>query len=143
MRADDIAARLRARGFRLTAPRWAVIRYLEGNDRHPTAQEIFEALHPQYPGLSLTTVYNTLSTLEAIGALTALANGPDGQRYDPNVEPHANLICRGCGRVVDVPADGLADLLRDVAARAGFELPACVADVHGLCADCRAKEAAS
>lgn len=143
MRAETVAERLRARGFRLTAPRWAVIRYLEGNDRHPTAQEIFEALHPQYPGLSLTTVYNTLSTLQEIGALATLPNGPDGQRFDPNLEPHANLICRECGRVVDVPADGLAELLRGMAERAGFELPAYVVDVHGRCAACRAKEAAS
>ncbi|MBX6351059.1 MAG: transcriptional repressor [Clostridia bacterium] len=139
MRAEDVAAELRRMGFRLTAARWAVIRHLEGNTSHPTAQEIYEALRPEHPGLSLATVYHTLAVLEDIGAVAAMSGGPSGRRFDANPEPHVNLVCRVCGRVRDVAFDELAPLLSQAAGGADFEVKELVVEAHGVCRDCRAE----
>lgn len=138
MRKSDVAKALRARGFRLTAARWAIIRYLDGNRDHPTAQEIHEALLPEHPGLSLTTVYSTLSLLESVGAVAGMRSGPSGRRFDANPEPHVNLVCRFCGCVTDVEVDGLSPLVQQAARDAGFGIVDVTVEARGCCSDCRA-----
>lgn len=143
MRIMDIAYALRSRGYRLTASRWAIIRFLDGNRSHPTAQKIHEALLPEYPGLSLTTVYSTLSLLERVGAVAGMKSGPSGRRFDANPEPHVNLVCRSCGCVTDVPLEGLSPLVQRAASGADFDIVEVTIEARGCCARCRAEGKAS
>ena len=50
--------------------------------------------------MTLATVYSTLETLEQAGFVRALPFQKQA-RYDANLSPHANLVCVGCGGVVD------------------------------------------
>lgn len=117
---------LRDQGCTLTPQRRAVLRFLDGNLDHPSASQIFDAVAAALPGparsdasrpiASRATVYNTLSLLEALGAVRVV-RGTDGEmRYDPNTSPHHHLCCEACGRLEDVPAADVTLLLNGHAA---------------------------
>lgn len=104
MNAAEAETALRTRGLTLTPQRRAVLRFLEGNTGHPTAQQIFVAVTADFPVTSRATVYNTLQLLGELGLVRLLRTG-DEVRYDPCVTPHHHLTCTRCGALVDVPAE--------------------------------------
>ncbi len=132
---------LRDAGLRLTPQRLAICRYLANTDTHPTTQEIYRALKPDYPSLSLATVYNTLSALVELGAIHALGDaGDDTTHYDADIAPHINLVCVRCHRIVDLPHQAVAELEKEAAERTGFRILGARVVYYGLCPDCQRAE---
>lgn len=123
MDASAVIQRLRDAGYRLTPQRQAVIEALAASRQHPTAAELYESLRARYPMMGLATVYKTLDLLIDMGEVVETGFGPGGVRFEPNLRPHVNLVCRKCGQVIDV----------DMAATAGQEQP--LAWVAGRAAD--------
>lgn len=136
---NELISALQAAGYRLTPQRRAICRLLAGTDSHPTAQEIFEQLKPDYPSLSLATVYNTLEALVNLGVVYALGSAGDGRvHYDADTQPHVNLACVSCHRVVDLPSDYIHALDREVSVHSGYRLLGARVMYYGLCPDCQA-----
>src|SRR5438067_4556433 len=98
---------LRARGLRITAQRIALVEAFASDASHPTAQDLFERLRPEFPTMSFATVYNTLDALASAGLSGTLRLG-GAARFDPNVRAHHHAVCDRCGAVRDVPAETLA-----------------------------------
>jgi Fur family peroxide stress response transcriptional regulator len=129
---------LQEAGMRLTPQRLAICRLLADTDEHPTAQAIHEQLRPDYPSLSLATVYNTLDTLVKLGVVNSLgAAGDDAIHYDADTSPHINLACTRCHRVIDIPSLHVRALEREVAASSGYEIMGARVMYYGLCPDCQ------
>ena len=136
--AETLIHALQAAGYRLTPQRRAICRLLAGTDTHPTAQDIYEQLKPEYPSLSLATVYNTLEALVNLGVVYALGSAGDGRvHYDADTQPHVNLACVACHRVVDLPSDHIQALDREVSAHSGYRLLGARVLYYGLCPDCQ------
>jgi Fur family peroxide stress response transcriptional regulator len=143
-RAEKMLAGVRAAGLKLTPQRMAIVRELAADERHPTAQELFERLRPGLPTMSFATVYNTLDALSAAGLCAALSLSPGSGRFDPNMVPHYHAVCDACGSVRDVPSTGPAGTLSSDASAAravaeaapGFELRSVERIFRGLCAPC-------
>lgn len=128
---------LRRAGARMTAQRLAICEYLDGNTGHPTVSDVYEALRAQFPTMSLATVYNTLRLLVELDLVHEAATAPDGStRYDPDTEPHLNLICTSCHRIVDVHELDLSQIDRLSSAQ-GFQVADINIAVHGLCSICQ------
>lgn len=51
-------------GFKLTPQRLAILSYLKGNEKHPSADEVYRAVVRRFPTMSFATVYNTLKMLK-------------------------------------------------------------------------------
>ncbi len=100
--ADHIDALLRERGLVLTQQRRRIVGHLSGNMGHPTAAQIHSSVAP---GVTLSTVYNTLALLKDLGVLTELPQPGGESRYDPNTAPHHHLLCSACGTLHDVAAE--------------------------------------
>lgn len=97
----DRVATLRAHGLRATRARLLVMAALDELE-HPTV----DALHRRTAsdGVVLTTVYRTLETLEKAGLVWAVHVPGTGRTYHLGTHrPHAHLLCRGCGRLDDLP----------------------------------------
>ena len=107
-------------GVKPSVQRIAVMRYLMEHRTHPTADEIYVALSPSMPTLSKTTVYNTLKLLAAHRAVLLLDLDGRNARFDGDVSPHAHFLCRGCGKVFDMPLSVSAEGLQ--VEREGFEI---------------------
>ena len=101
----EIKATLKKTGFKLTRQRIAIIEYVAERTDHPSILQIFEALHEKISGLSLATIYNTLNSLVKIGVIKEIEFGDSEKRFDTNLSPHINLLCRVCGTIEDYPSD--------------------------------------
>lgn len=136
MRLDDLVARLRSAGHRITPQRLAIIKTLVDSGEHPSVEQIYRRVRKDFPTTSLATVYNTLERLKEMGEVLELPSS-GGSRYDGlNPQPHPHLRCTVCGAIEDLDVD-LGPAAQEVAARRGY------ADVHhrlelyGVCPRCQ------
>jgi Fe2+ or Zn2+ uptake regulation protein len=135
---EELTARFRERGLRVTPQRQAVFRLLHGVDTHPTVESLFEAARAEMPTISRKTVYQTVHDLEAMGEVHVLDVGTGTIRVDPNVEhAHHHLVCTNCGTVRDVLLD-VADLRVPARYRYDFHVDAVEVIFRGLCDSCAA-----
>jgi Fe2+ or Zn2+ uptake regulation protein len=143
----DAARALREVGLKATPQRLAILRSLAGDVTHPTAQELYERLSVEFPGLSVATVYNTLSALTRIGRCTPLELGGPS-RFDPNVVPHDHAVCERCGAIRDVSMPLTAAEVTEPCLPAptedlpGFTVRRVERIYRGLCAACAAQDQA-
>ena len=102
MDADAIRRSLEASGLRCTTQRYAVMAFLTGCDRHPTAAEIFEAVNDVDPRSSRATTYNNLRDLVEAGLVREVAVEGRAARFDAKGIRHHHFICDRCGNVEDM-----------------------------------------
>lgn len=135
---QELTIAVKKAGLRLTPQRMAVYDLLAGSKEHPSAQMIYHDLLPDYPSLSLTTVYNTLETLVGLGLINELgAVGSDGIRYDADTGPHVNLACTNCHKVIDLPSKYVSLLDEEVAQTSGYQIRGSRVLYYGICPDCQ------
>jgi len=137
--------RCRAEGLSLTHQRLEVYSRLAATLSHPTAEELYQGIHRDYPTLSLGTVYKTLDVLEQHGFITKLRAMGESARYDANLQPHHHLVCKTCGCMQDI-ADEKAvrlaglQMLQSEDQFSGFQVDEVRIDFRGSCGPCRVKE---
>jgi Fe2+ or Zn2+ uptake regulation protein len=135
---DELTELFRDEGLRVTPQRQAIFRLLEGNDRHPTVEALYEAARRDMPTISLKTVYQTVNDLAGMGQVELLDLGTGSARVDPNVEHlHHHLICTECGAVRDVVLDARPPAV-PARFRHGFEVSAVEINYRGVCDACAA-----
>ncbi|MFQ5428496.1 MAG: Fur family transcriptional regulator [Thermodesulfobacteriota bacterium] len=134
---DKILNKYKGTGFKLTPQRLAILKYLEGNRDHPSAEEIFSDLKETNPTLSFATVYNTVQALIGRGELCELSIDPERRRFDPDASPHHHIRCTSCGRIDDVMVDYSASLELPDDVLNDFEVEANHVDFFGVCNNCR------
>lgn len=129
---------LRERGVQLTSQRVAVFDYLSNVAHHPTAEEIYLAIKPKLPRISLATVYKNLEALIKCKVVSKLTYGDASARYDIRTDHHYHTRCLECGRVWDLDAvKGSAWLKQVKPQQAGFEVQDYRLEILGRCRDCR------
>ena len=129
---------LRAAGHRVTPQRLVILESVSHARDHTSAQQVFEQARRRLPGLHPATVYRTLQTLHAAGMVDLHTDGGQSLRFslrDPR-HPHAHLICRSCGREMELDRELLTPLVKSVHRRAGFQLDAQHLTLTGLCSRC-------
>jgi Fur family peroxide stress response transcriptional regulator len=137
-----LAERLKEHGLRVTPQRLAIYRALVATAEHPTAQMLYERLHPALPSLSQATVYNSLQALAACGLVHELGDAGDGAlHYDADLSPHLNLVCTRCHRIEDFFDPALALVDNAVNSRSGYRIMGARLVYYGLCAACQAAPA--
>ena len=91
--------------------RSAILSYLRQTDLHPSAEMVFNQLKPQYPDLSLGTVYRNLAMFKEQGQIMSVGTVNGVERFDGNTKPHVHFICTGCSGVSDLPQIEVPDAL--------------------------------
>lgn len=132
----DSAALLRERGIQVTAQRLAVWRAVSAQP-HITADVVAEIVRAEIGAISLQSVYDALSLLAAERLIRRIQPSGSPARYEDRVgDNHHHLVCRICGRVVDVDcAVGAAPCLTPSDGR-GFEIDEAEVAYWGRCPDC-------
>lgn len=136
-----LAARITARGRRLTRQRIIVAEALKSSRRAVSAQELHERLRPHYPHLGLATVYRALEAQVQDGMASRLERPGHVSAYvacDPS--HHHHIVCDRCQRVEDVAEDVIEPVLASVRRRHDFSVDHAALDFYGVCASCRKKE---
>ena len=78
---EEILQNLRTKGIRITDTRRAVLAYLVASHEHPSAEKIYRGLLPQFPGMSLATVYNNIKVLIDEGVVSEIKVRNDTTTY--------------------------------------------------------------
>ena len=132
----DKAALLRRHGVQVTAQRLAVLRAV-ANRPHSTAGEIAAVVRSEIGAISLQAVYDALSTVTDVGIIRRIQPAGSPARYEDRIDDnHHHLICRTCGRTVDVDcAVGKTPCLT-AADGAGFEIDEAEVIYWGRCPEC-------
>jgi Fur family peroxide stress response transcriptional regulator len=78
---------------------------------HPTAEELFAEVSKIIPGLSATTIYNTLDTFVEKGMIKRVKTDADVMRYDAITEHHHHLYCAVSDRMEDYFDNELDEML--------------------------------
>ena len=136
-RQEDLREQLHARGAQLTPQRAAVYDYLSRAEHHPTAEEVFLAVKPRLPRISLATVYKNLEALVQCGAISKLTYGDASARYDIRTDHHYHTHCLECGKIWDIDAREGSKLLEYIKPQAGFEVKDYRLELLGYCRECR------
>ena len=134
--ATDPANLLRQRGIQVTAQRLAVLRAVAGQP-HITADAVSEVVRTEIGAISLQSVYDALSVLVTEGLIRRIQPAGSPARFEDRVgDNHHHLICRSCGRMVDVDcAVGSAPCLTAVD-DSGYEIDEAEVVYWGRCPDC-------
>ena len=140
--ATDPADLLRQRGIQVTAQRLAVLRAVAGQP-HITADAVAEAARAEIHTISLQSVYDALGVLVAEGLIRRIQPAGSPARFEDRVgDNHHHLICRICGRLVDVDCTvGSAPCLTAVDDM-GYEIDEAEVAYWGRCPDCLAQSQA-
>jgi Fur family ferric uptake transcriptional regulator len=133
---------LRAAGFRLTAPRRAVLSLLQrSGGQHLSAEDIHAALGRRGLRVDLVSVYRTLNLLVRLGVVHEASLRQTHAHYEIEHGAEVHLACVSCGKVTEarLPTRGrAAEYLARVARRRGFRLTRFGIEVEGYCAACSA-----
>lgn len=133
---DDDAARLLARGYRLTEPRRVIIAALRDAGRYCTASQLYERLRGRTVGLA--SVYRTLELLAGLGLAERRAEtGGEASFLYCSPRHHHHVVCTDCGAVREIDACPDDDLARSVERATDFRIDRHTLDFYGVCADCR------
>ncbi|MDE2008005.1 MAG: transcriptional repressor [Rhodospirillales bacterium] len=147
-RADTICA---ARGVRLTALRRDVLGLILEAETPAGAYDLLDRLRRARGKAAPPTVYRALDFLcdqglvhrvERLAAFVGCVAPPDPDAAAPEPHAHAHaaqfLICRRCGRAIELEDPELAHALAAAAARRGFAVRAATIEAEGVCAACAA-----
>jgi Fur family transcriptional regulator, zinc uptake regulator len=147
---DRAGAICDARGARLTALRRDVLGLILEAETPAGAYDLLDRLRRTRGNAAPPTVYRALDFLceqglvhrvERLAAFVGCVAQPDPEEAPaPHAHTHAAqfLICRGCGRAIELDDAALAHALAAAAARHGFAVSAATIEAEGLCAACAA-----
>lgn len=136
---DKGTATQRAVGIRTTRQRNAIAALLEDIDRFRSAQELHDELRRRGEGIGLTTVYRTLQSLADAGMVDVLRtdNGESVYRQC-STGHHHHLVCRHCGRTVEVAGPTVEAWAASTASSHGFTEVSHTLEIFGTCHSCSA-----
>jgi Fur family ferric uptake transcriptional regulator len=109
-----------------------------------SAQQLHQTLKNHGSSIGLATVYRTLADLAQAGDADSLQSN-DGEvlyRACTNAHHH-HLICRECGKTVEIEADRVEKWADEVAQEHGFSEPSHNIDIFGNCAACHSAKSKS
>ncbi|WP_139991230.1 peroxide-responsive transcriptional repressor PerR [Paenibacillus paridis] len=127
---------LKMNGVRMTPQRHAILSYLMDSMSHPTADEIYKALSPTYPSMSVATIYNNLRLFVEAGLVRELTYGDDSSRFDSDLSDHYHAICKSCGSIVDFHHPPLLEVERAASRVTGFVVEGHRMEIYGICSTC-------
>lgn len=124
-------------GLRPTRQRRAVTEAMGSFDDFRSAQEIHELLGERGEAVGLATVYRTLQRLADAGEVDRLLNEDGEAIYRAcSRTHHHHLVCRACGRTVEVEGPAVERWTRSIAAEHGFEQVSHTLEIFGTCPSC-------
>lgn len=120
--------------------REAILRTICGTEIHPTAEWIYQKLKPEYPDLSLGTVYRNIAKFKEEGSVVCVGVVNGQERLDGNIKPHAHFICRKCSAVIDLPQEFLSEeSVKKEEETFGHKVENYALMFYGICSLCQQK----
>lgn len=114
---------------------------LDGADDFLSAQDLHALLRAAGQSVGLSTVYRTVQALAATGDVDVLVTSEGETRYRScSSDHHHHLVCRVCGRTVEVRSAGVEAWAARVGREHGFVDVTHTLEVFGVCPACSGGE---
>ena len=104
---------------------------------HPTADEVYEAVHVEHPSIGRATVYRTLGKLSDEGRIGRVRINNGADRFDHQAFAHYHVRCTCCGRVDDVMIPVLDGVDERAAQASGYQITSHSLQFDGICPACQ------
>lgn len=133
------------RHLRGTPQRGMILDTFLKREEHLSAEQLYDIVKKRDPSIGQATVYRVLKLMVEADLAREVDFGDGVLRYEHcyNHPHHDHLVCRGCGKTVEVVDSVIEELQKRVAESSGFELTDHEMYLYGLCETCRGKKASS
>ncbi len=122
---------------RNTAQRQAIAKRLEELSSFVSAQQLHESLSTSGSKIGLATVYRTLQVLSEEGAVDILRTDSELlYRSCNSTEHHHHLVCRMCGKAVEVAGPQIETWAKQIASESDFVDVEHTVELMGTCSEC-------
>lgn len=128
---------------RNTKQRAEILTLLDHLDEFRSAQQLHDMLRGRGSTTGLATVYRAVQTLAESGEVDVLRS-PEGEavyRRCARRSHHHHLVCRHCGKAVEIDGPGAEAWAEQVAASYDYSDVEHTIELLGTCAECRARRA--
>ncbi|HET6937249.1 MAG TPA: Fur family transcriptional regulator [Nocardioides sp.] len=138
--ADDLRAKLRDSGYRLTPQRELILDAVDTLG-HATPDEVLAEVRKTSSALNISTVYRTLEVLEQLGLVRHAHLSDRAPTYHSvRDHEHFHLVCRNCHKVISVHPQVLEPTLTRLREEFAFEVDIGHLTVFGRCTDCQGED---
>lgn len=135
---DDPASLLREHAVQVTAQRLAVLRAVAGRP-HCTADVVAEDVRAEIGAISRQAVYDALGMLVEKGLIRRIQPAGSPALYEDRVgDNHHHVICRTCGKTVDVDCAVGDTPCLTAADDSGYQIDEAEVIYWGTCPECLA-----
>lgn len=131
---------LKSNNCKITPQRIAVYQALQDSTDHPNAEMIYKKLAPNYPMISLATIYKSLELFAHLNLIQVINVGENSFRYDFNTKSHPHVVCTHCQKVEDLDENFLVDLSSKVENTTNYKINKQQLCFYGVCPDCIASK---
>ena len=125
------------KNFRSSRQREHILEIVREADNHPTVDWIYAKLKPEFPKLSLGTVYRNIAVLVEQGFVQRIQSGSTFDRYEANMSNHYHLICESCGKIVDFNLSINPDIEKLASRKSDFTITGHRINFFGICPECK------
>ena len=134
---SEYAPQLRARGFRMTSQRMAILHVLRHAGTHLSPREVYRQAKQELPGLTEPTVYRTLEFLAENGLARPSQTGNGHFVYEIAGNDHHHIVCRICGDEMQVEHTLLEQLYQKLESTSGYVRIDSHMTFFGVCPGCQ------
>jgi Fe2+ or Zn2+ uptake regulation protein len=134
---NEYAPQLRARGYRMTPQRMAILHVLRHEGTHLSPSNVYKKARKELAGLTEPTVYRTLEFLADLGLVRPSYNSSGHLTYEIAGIEHHHVVCRNCGNEIEVEHTLLESLYRLLETTSGYKSIDSHVTFFGICPECQ------
>jgi Fe2+ or Zn2+ uptake regulation protein len=127
-------------GRPLTNQRRLLLKLLRNAGQHIDAKELYRRASAKDESISPATVYRTLNLFKELGLIDEMRLGNIRCYYEVKQSPeHQHLVCKGCGKVLEIQTSHFQRLIKSVRQEHGFRVTKAELYLEGYCPECEDK----
>jgi Fur family ferric uptake transcriptional regulator len=132
---------VKSKGLKSSGQRAVILGIMLGEEKHHTAEELYELCKKKNPDIGIATVYRTVKLLCDAGIARELHFESGVTRYEIVTDDthHDHLVCVRCGNFTEISSPLIEDEQIKIAKKNGFELTDHSLILYGICPSCRNK----
>ncbi len=134
---ENFIKKCKTNALSVTPQRLAIYKILIKDKTHPNPETVYNSIKPDFPTISLATVYKTLETFEKHNIISVVTPLHETVRYDAEMKNHHHIVCVRCKKVVDLMDDELDKLRVPKKVKIGNTFVDFNIQFNVICTECR------
>ncbi|MFZ9856797.1 MAG: Fur family transcriptional regulator [Roseiflexaceae bacterium] len=130
--------RMSAAGYKMTAPRLAVLKAANTYDGSFSAADLEKTLHEHGTPLGDASLFRTLKLMTDIGIMQRIHGIDECHRYIISPDSHAHrVVCTTCGGITEFAECGLDSVISQLEQQTGYQIVDHLLELFGTCPHCQ------